>query len=255
MNHSPLIYFFPNRQGIPGYIPEWRRDMLGTKSSLHAIGPGSDGKEGRGQLFSWVPDAHLHYNPDRQRWTRFRSGDEYYWIGIDKDANSSHFKREKTIPGSLVRLQHGYWEIPIANPLVETCQLPYYDVPSGDGNWMREFYEDYIDCSHKAIELAGIARELLLKSTQSDTVKMEIEDDDYREYVRIMINVNYNLTLEEMGALHLFDQNKYQELLFAFIDLPEMVSMMTSEMEAAKAPLNPTAALLGGNDMSSGSEG
>lgn len=257
MNNAPLLYFVPT----PGRLPDslaHRANVLTNKSSANAKGPGPGGVEQRGQIYSSFAGRHLHYQPERQRWTCFEKG--AYWIGVDKAAMSDDFERDDMIPGSIVRLDHGMWSIPVANPTVNSCNLPYYDVPDGFGGWEKEYYEQYIEASMLAIDLAGKARELYLSSLAKEQeagddhvkVEWELDDTDYRDFVRMMIQVNYDLTLEEMGALRLFRQDKYMEMMFAFIDLTEMLRMMRDDMEAANAPLNPTEAPPDGKSTSSG---
>lgn len=248
MNHPPLLYFFPKATHAPLDLVGARVEKLTTKAGLNAIGP--EGQ--RGFLCTTFVGSHVVYNADRQKWTRFSKGGKFFWIGIDQDASPNDFVRKETLPGTFLELEHGLWSIPVANPLVDSCSLPYYDVPDGEGGWYKDYKDKYLACSQKALELAGIAREMCIQSFEGDVVSFEMEDNEIRDYFHTMIGVNYDLTLEEMGALRLFDQAKYLEMLHAFVDVGAMLQMMHQETEAANAPLNPTVAPRGGSDIASG---
>lgn len=250
----PIMYFFPkwSRTTPPGYLAD-RFKMSQARSEMNAHGP----NEQRGTLFTYFPNSHCVYDAARQKWSSYKyidddGSEKVYWIGVDKDVTPEHFERDKMLPGSPVELSHGFWTIPVANPLVESCQLPYYEVTDGNGRWYKEYKERYIDASQVAIELAGQFREILLKQAKGEQIVLDIDEEDYRKYIATMIGVNYDLSLEEMSALRLFDQEAYQELMFAFLDVEQMVQMITMQAEEANSTINPTLAPLDGRDIASG---
>jgi len=250
MEFPPLLYFFPKASHAPFELIGARAEELQTRAGVGACGPGDQ----RGFLCTKFSGTHIAFNEKRQTWTRFSKNGKFFFIGVDQDASPNDFIREEILPGSYVELKHGLWNIPVANPLVESCNLPYYDVPDGEGGWYKDYKEKYALASQKALELAGIARELCIQSIKQDMISFEMEDNEVRDYFHTMLGINYDLTLEEMGALRLFDQEKYIEMLHAFVDVGAMIEMMRQETEAANAPLNPTGAPQDGKDIASGGE-
>jgi hypothetical protein len=188
------------------------------------------------------------YDKDRQIWTPFKDPDnETYYIGVDRDCSPADFKREDTLPGEMVELSFGDWEIPAANPLIDSCVLPFFELPHGDGTWYKEYKEQYKEASQLALKLSGELRENMLNTGD---LHFEMDADDLRHHIAMMIGVNYDLTINEMAALRLFDQEKYVTLVFAFLDMNEQLAMM--RITEATDNENPTEAPQDGNDTASG---
>ena len=250
----PIQYFFPkwSKQTPPDYLKH-KFQKSQARSEVNAHGPNNL----KGMIFSYFPNSYCEYVESRQRWTPYKyigddGSEQVSWIGVDKNSVSENFQREKMLPGSPVELMHGFWTIPVANPMVDLCQLPYFDVVDGDGKWYKEYKEQYIECSQVAIELAGQFREILLKRSNDEDVALDIDEDDVRHYIATMIGVNYDLSIEEMTALRLFDREKYQELMFAFLDTEQMIQMITKQLEEANGTINPMEVPHDGNDIASG---
>lgn len=252
----PIMYFFPkwSRTSPPEILKAKFKDSQ-ARSDVNAHGPNDQ----KGTLFTYFPNCHCQYSPERQKWSSYKylgddGSEQVYWIGVDTDVTPAHFERDKMLPGSPVELNHGFWTIPVANPMVESCQLPYYEVMESDGGgrWYKEYKEAYQECSQVAIELAGHYRELLLKRANNEPVALDIDDDKFRHYITTMIGVNYELSFEEMSALRLFDNETYQHLMFAFLDVEEMLQIMIKESEEANGTINPTEVPQDGNVTASG---
>jgi len=85
-----------------------------------------------------------------------------------------------------------------------------------------------------------------------EDLSFELDENKFRHYISTMIGVNYDLTIEEMSSLLLFDNEKYLEMLFLFIDAHEMVGMIKKGAEEANGTINPTEVPQDGKDIASG---
>jgi hypothetical protein len=254
MNTPPIQYYFPK------YGKTTPPDALGAifegrplnRSQSSAHGP----RDTRGTFFSYFPDTTCQFVPTRQRVARFvtyddRSGDEIeYFIVVDNTATPDDFIRERTLPGWPVAMQHGEWLIPVANPLVESCVVPYFEMTEDGDNWFKEYKEEYLEATQAAMEMAGQIRQMMIDK-DSGAEGLEMDNDDLRRLICTMIGVNYRLTLNEMVALRLFDQEKYLEMVYSFVDATETFKLMAQGEANGE---NPFPVPPDGKDIASGNE-
>jgi len=234
------MYFLPQGMDWPAGPP--REFQSSTSKGAH----GPDGKKGR--IFSHTPNAWVAFVEKKQRWVRMPGG---FYIGYWPGFIPEEFERHDKIGGKLVELGDGnYWEIPIANPMVDTCQLPRVSARNPDsGDWEWEVKEQYYELSQKALEVAGKFRETI--ETKELTFSGE---DELRRLFCDVLALNYDLTAEEIEALRLLDQSTYIPVLKVFVDWDTMLTLIVAELEAANAPSNPTVATQGGNSTASGEQ-
>jgi len=223
----PLQYFFPKygKTVPPAALKKVFAGRPVNRSQSSAIGPG----EQRGTFFSYFENTMPGYDPAQCRFAKFKAvtvdGEIEYFIIVTKDADSYAFRREETLPGTGVEMEHGEWLIPVANPLVESCVIPYFEMTENGDDWFKEYKEQYLDATQVALELAGQMRELA-SASQDGVDSINMTSNDLRRVISTMIGVNYRLTLNEMVALRLFDNEKYLDLVAAFVDAPETFRMM-----------------------------
>jgi len=240
---APLLYYFPRSAKIPAEL-SGRFSEKHTKSNCGADGP--DG--GKGLLAAPFSDVYPRLDEKGQKWKRFPKAG--YWIGVDNSASPEDFKRAHLVPGPSVALALGLWQIPVANPMVDSCTLEFWEMPDGQGGWELEVKEEFRQLSEYALELAGQLREIM--PDVGDEIKMTLDGDEIRTMLARIIQVNYDLTVEEMGALHLFDPATYGPIIMEFVDYPAMIAMIRDHMGAANATLNPIVAAGAGNVIACG---
>ena len=253
MRIPPIQYYFPKygKTTPPAALADIFAGRPLNRSQSSAKGP----RESRGTFFSYFPDTFCKYEPTHQREARFvtcdKKGNEIeYYIVVDQNATAEEFVRESTLPGIMVEMEHGFWTIPVANPLVESCAIPYFEMSEDGDTWFKEYKEEYLEATQAAIEIAGQVREMAI-GRKEGRESFDMDDNDLRRLICTMVGVNYRLTLNEMVALRLFDVNKYLELVYAFVDTAETLKLMTSGEANSE---NPFPGPPDGNGIACGSE-
>jgi hypothetical protein len=172
------------------------------------------------------PQIEVRYD-ESQNWHRVPAAQ--CWIGISRTYEPGTFAREQMFPGSMVELTDGKrWMIPAANPMVASCKLPFTEVRDEDGHWTREVKPRYRELSDKALDIA----EQMRVQTMAGSASITFDDVDMiRHMFADILAVNYDLTIDEMEALRLFDPATYTDVIMAFVDWPAMCRLMTEMME------------------------
>jgi len=237
----PLQYFFPKygKKDVPAGLGDVFEGRPLNRSQSTAHGPNGL----KGTFFSYFEDTVCQFNETQQRWAKFKTIDDRekeleFFIVVDRHATPKDFIRETTLPGVAVELSLGSWVIPCANPLVESCVIPYFDMTNDGDVWYREYKEQYLVATEAAVEMAGQMRALIAQQKDGKEA-FEMDDGDLRRLICIMIGVNYRLTLQEMVALRLFDSEKYLEMLYAFVDAEATMQLMLDETDEAANAKNP----------------
>jgi hypothetical protein len=236
-----LLYFLPSGVDWPDGPP---REFVAKSGNRKAQGP----DQKRGEMFSHFPNSVVKYSPATQVWRKMFGG---YYIGYEKGYTPDDFKRDQVFGGGMVELTDGNsWEIAVANPMFESCDLPMTQVRDTEtGEWILEVREQYRELSDKALDIAGKFRETII--TQELSFDSE---DEVREVFCDVIALNYDLTRDEIEALRLLDQSTYLDVLQAFVDWPTMRDMLLLSLEEANAE-NPTEGTSDGKDIVCGVPG
>jgi len=209
---APLLYWFPGRlEPSPEYAGRFR-DESGAERGCFSRSSEGPAKGIRGCLASPMHDVFVVYRPEVQRWDRLAPG---VWIGAVKSAVPADFARPRLYNGYHRTLGDGNeWVIPIANPFAALCSLPAHDVLC-DGSWRRQIAERYLDLSERA---AALACEVRTRVLDGRTEGLEMPDDELRQLMADVLGLNYDLTVEEMSVLRLFDPTVNWPVVSAFID-------------------------------------
>lgn len=231
MMQASLLYWFPGRiEPAPAYAARFR-DPAGQERGCFSRSSQGPETGVRGCLASPMHDVCVVYQPHAQRWDRL-SPDT--WIGAAKEkASPERFARPRQYNGYRRTLGDGHeWLIPVANPFARLCSLPAHDVLR-DGAWVREVDENYRALSERAAELSAEVRIAVLE--RREEIDCAPSDADMRNLMANILALNYDLTIEEMSALRLFDPSMYWSVVSAFIDWEETRSSLLRLMEGGQA--------------------
>lgn len=242
---APIVYWFAKTKKAPesflrDIVPRYGGCADAPAHALldgvpHCMSGDSEGPEpGRGCLYGFGGDWPVVYKPTLYRFDRIAPG---WWVGVNKHAEPHDFQRLAATAGIAVKLGDGnLWEIPVANPLVDTCSLPCSDVLV-DQTWQRFPDDAHAPLADAAIELASAYRQAAV-----DGGDFRFDDDRLRQICGLAISANYNLTLQEMSALRLFNAEVWPRIVEALIDWPTYLRILQLQLLEAgtEATPNPT---------------
>lgn len=221
---QPLQYWFPGKK-TPGDLKY--RFTGKFNSSKDSYGP-IDKK--RGLMIGAYRNASPIFRPDHQTWHKRKN----YWIGISNENwNTDHIARaESFYPGAFVKLADGrFYNIPVANPFLDSCSFNLKDVMDIDGTWMREVEPRFKAMSDKAVSLIGNIIHSLLKSDRN--IDHGLTADELRDFVIEIIQINYDLTGEEISLLGISDPAQYWDVLSVFCDSKAIEKTVIHHIEQA----------------------
>lgn len=243
---QPILYWFPGKKKPEGLE---HRFVGKYNSSNRSFGPVENK---RGLLIGPYENCSSAYRPDSQTWHKRKN----YWIGISNDDwHPIKIARcESFYPGEDVMLADGkLYNIPIANPFFESCSFNLKDVMDIDGNWQREVEPRFKKMSDKAITIIGNIVQSLLNNEKVDS---GMNADECRNFVIEIIQINYNLTSEEISLLEISDPKQYWDVISAFCDAKTIQKMVVYHIEQAglgnSASLNFLEMMAGGSSILDG---
>lgn len=232
---SRILYWFP---GVPKIerVPQGYAKRWATYNSLaDSEGPG----DGRGLLLAQGDGCVVQYAPDRQRWDQLSDG---VWIGAALDAVPADFLRgddQQEMAVFQVKLGDGrHWSLPVLNPLAASCSLPMFDVRRGPDEWKRIPQDRYRELADEATAIAGHFRQRYLDG--ADVVEMP--NARLRAFMARGLAFCYDLTVDEMSVLRLFDPRVYMPVAFALVDWLAMRELLDASDGDARNPTEATPA-------------
>ena len=244
--HSPILYWFPglaDERRIPE--PYASRFAAGRNMGRGSYGPPGDGSTGeRGLIVSRFGGATCTYAAASQRWLRVATvAGQPVWLGVRRDVHPAELLRPTGFDGQHVTLGDGQaWRVPVCNPEVRSCKLPGHTARV-DGQWTRVVADEYAELAHAALVTLGEIREAMLTHQRA---VLEVDTDVWLDRACRILNLNYDVTPDEIGALGLLaTEQHYADIISAWLDLPAMMELMllalSQHQEAGPGTkLNPT---------------
>lgn len=229
----PITVWLPGVRRHTDIPARWLDRWAERNADVGQPGPG----EGTGTLLGPAGPI-LAYRPDLQRWDN--RGD--FWIGARLDAAPADFVRDPQVSSSNYGVVLGdgqTWQIPVANPLVDSLGLPYWRKLDEHGQKVREVKDAYRDLSWRAAELAGRWKDAYLAQGNGE---LEMDDDAAEDLLTTALAVNYDITPDEISVLRLLDPGVYFSAIAALIDWPTTAQLLAAQ---ASDPPTPTEATSG----------
>lgn len=229
---SPLCYYCPGAARAEE-LPAGLRQRWGGSGTAAPLAAGPD--QGAGLL--WCPQGQVGvYAPDRQRWELQAGGG---WLGVALAAGPEDFLRpEAPAARYQVRLGDGQlWQLPVADPEQAAFTLPHHEVLAPSGAWQTLVQERYAELAALAMEFSGALRE-------SYCCRQPIARPQaaYRHFLALAVGVSYDLQVNEMSVLRLFDPACYQAAVHAVCDWPAQLALLQAGELAQDPARNPTPA-------------
>lgn len=243
--HVPILYWFPGVSD-PSQIPAPYAARFTAERSMG--GPTSKGPDAAriGLLISPISRGACVYLPEIQRWRQIDTvGGQVVWLGVRKDVDPAELLRTHNFGGAPVDLGGRRWTVPVCNPFVRSCSLPWHEEKI-DGKWSVVVDDEYQDLAADAAAMAGDLREQFLSGGRAD---FDIPDDEFRDLSARILGLNYDVTAPEIGLLRLFTgPDAYAAIVAAWLDIGAMTELLeiavTQELArvrgSAAATLNPT---------------
>lgn len=222
-----FTYFFEGVSEVPdNYVDRFERGH--TSIAEHARGP----NDGHGILVAPFSGCMCVVDKSKQHWEQIDSG---VWLGSLKKVDPLKFLRPQHHGGiPVVLADKNEWIIPVANPFIQTCSLPFiyrwkWCEKAKERIKYHSVEEKFQEVSEKAGELGLLVYNQLLKAvTKSGPPEFEFEmsDDEAARFLHKVISINYDITQNEFQSLGVFSPESFQQMFCALIDLPSIEELV-----------------------------
>lgn len=223
----PITYWFESQNALP---EEYRSRFLRGGRPCQCSGGLAAGpvEKKRGLLIAPFQDTTVRYVPAVQRWDRVG---EKVWIGVDKRTTPADLVRPQPFDGKFVRMGDGNdWLVPVANPFVATCSLPFWEKLDWRKRWVKEIQDNFKGLADRAAHIAADMRAQIADNGTGASVS----DSEGRTLIADALACNYDVTLEELSALRVFSESTSAEALLAVIDWNEIERVLLAELGGAE---------------------
>lgn len=242
MNYAPIIYFFAGSAKPTAEYAHRFVDVAGNQRGCFAADSTGPAGKARGCMAATLPRCVLGYHPDRQRWDEVADG---VWIGVDRAASPEMFLRESNrIGGRAVTLaDENEWVLPVANPFVESIQLPIWHRMNKQKKWENVVRDEYRTLSDRAMDLCQSLIGQVAAAEPGTGTEFRVDDEVLRGLIADALALNYDITLEELSALRVFSPEVYWPAIEVLLDWPEVLAVLNANADEHAGSVGGSAAV------------
>lgn len=215
---APVTYWFPARMEPPADYAD--RFTGPHRFARNAKGPAAGVV---GLLAVVGAAAHCVYRPAEQTWHDLGDG---AWIGVHRAWRPEQFHRPGGPGGAAVTLGGRTFVVPCANPDLEACQLPRVPWPTRG----RVISRVRSDCYALSEQVREIARDMRAAFLHADPFRLAYEEA--LQIIADAVALNYDLTLTELYALEILDDESRAAALYQITGWQESRAAVAADVAA-----------------------